>query len=528
MSGYRDLHVYVEELERHGKLIRISSEINKDTELMPLVRLQFRGLPEEERKAFLFENVTDSNGRRYAMPVLVGALAASRDIYCLGMQCEAGQLLEKWTQAQLHPIPPRLVEKGPVHEVVLQGDELLKEGQGLDRIPIPISTPGFDCAPYTTMSHWITRDPETGLRNLGNYRGHLKSSTRLGIFVIPTQDVGLHWQKCRQQGKPLQAALILGCPPHLSYTAVAKLPGLDELSVAGALAGEPVELVRCKTVDLEVPAWAEIVVEGNITTEYVEPEAPFGEFVGFIGERRFNPYFEVSCITHRRDAIYGAILSQFPPSESSKIRQMAYEPVLYKHLRHHANIDGVLDVAFHESGGAWHYIVIQLKKTNPSQPMQALNTAVGFDPTIGKIFVAVDETVDPRDPEAVNWALCYFMQPHRDMLVVQGRTGFLDHSGSPQGETDIFPFPSGNSALLIDATRKWPYPPISLPRKDLMEHAMKLWEREGLPPLRLKSPWHGYNLGKWSEELEEEAEMALRGDYFKTGEKLAQQRRRVE
>ncbi len=527
MAPYRDLHAYVAELERQNKLIRIRSKINKDTELMPMVRLQFRGLPEEERKAFLFENVTDSNGRRYEMPVLVGALAASRDIYCIGMQCEASRLLEKWMDAQRRPIPPRLVNEGTVHDVVLRGDDLLVEGNGLDRFPIPISTPGFDCAPYTTMSHWVTKDLETGQRNLGNYRGHLKARNRLGVYIYPTQDIAHHWRTCRQHSKPLQAALILGCPPHISYTAVAKLPGLDELSVAGALAGEPVELVPCKTVDLEVPAWAEIVVEGEINTDYLEPEAPFGEFAGFIGERLLNPFFEVTCITHRKDAIYGAIISQFPPSESSKIRQMASEPLLYKRLKYDANIQSVTDVAFHESGGSWHYIVIQLSKPNPGEPMQALHKAIAFE-QVAKIFIAVDETVDLRDPDAVNWAMCYYMQPHRDTVTVRFRSGFLDHSGSPQGETDIFPLPAGNSSLLIDATRKWPYPPISLPRKDLMEHAMRLWDREGLPPLKLKAPWHGYDLGKWNNELEEEAEMAMKGEYFKTGEKLARQRVKVE
>lgn len=526
-GGPRDLHEHVAELERRGKLVRFDMPINKDTELMPLVRLQFRGLAEEERKAFLFEHVTDVHGRTFAMPVLVGALAGSRDIYCVGMRCEPGEVLERWSAAQQHPIPPRLVEHGPVHEVVLQGKELRGEGNGLDRIPIPISTPGFDCAPFTTMSHWVTKDPDSGRRNLGNYRGHLKARDRLGILVVPTSDFGVQWAKYRRQGRRMEAALILGCAPHISFTAAAKLPGFDEFAVAGGLAGEPVELVRCKTVDLEAPARAEIVVEGVISTEEVEPEAPFGEFVGFMGERHLNPFFSVTCITHRRDAIYGAIISQFPPSESTKLRQMAFEPVLYRHLKVHANLP-VTDVAFHESGGSWHYIVIQIKKSNPSQAMQALHTAVGFEPTIGKIFVVVDDNVDPHDADAVNWALCYCMQPHRDMLVVRGRTGYLDPSASPLGEKDIFPPPSGNSALLIDATRKWEYPPLSLPKREYMERAQKLWEAAGLPRLNLKAPWFGENLGKWDAELEEDAERAVRGEYYQTGEKLAKQRRKAE
>lgn len=527
MAGYADLHEYLDELERRGKLVRIRRPINKDTELMPLVRLQFRGLPEEDRKAFLFENVTDANGRHYEMPVVVGSLAGSREIYCIGMQCEPHEVMERWSQAQMKPLEPRMVDSGPVHDVVLEGADLEGDGNGLARLPIPISTPGFDCAPFTTMSHWVTRDIDTGERNLGNYRGHLKAPNRLGILMVPTSDFGIQWDRYRQRGMPMPAALVIGCTPHISFTAAAKLPGLDEFSVAGALAGQPVELVRCKTVHLEVPASAEIVIEGMISTEEMELEAPFGEFVGFMGERHWNPFMNVTCITHRQDAIFGAITSQFPPSESTKLRQMVFEPVLYRHLKHNTRLP-VTDVAFHESGGSWHLIVIQLKKSNPSQAMQALNTAVGFDPTIGKIFIAVDENVDPRDAEAVNWALCYCMQPHRDLLIVQGRTGYLDPSVSPEGEKDIFPMPSGNSALLIDATRKWAYPPISLPKREFMENARKLWEAEGLPPLKLKSPWFGVDLGKWTSELEEEADLAIRGDYFKTGEKLAEQRRKIE
>jgi UbiD family decarboxylase len=157
---YRDFREHLKTLETRGKLVRIKRPINKDTELMPLVRWQFRGLEERERKAFMFENVTDAKGQRYTMPVTVGTLAATTEIYAIGMTCEPEEIHERWAQAQLHPIEPVKVNSAPAQEVVWQGHDLLG-GHGLDMIPVPISTPGFDNAPYLTSANWITKDPES-------------------------------------------------------------------------------------------------------------------------------------------------------------------------------------------------------------------------------------------------------------------------------------------------------------------------------------------------------------------------------
>jgi UbiD family decarboxylase len=527
-----DLRHHLKLLESEGKLVRIKRQINKDTELMPFVRLQFRGLPEEGRKAFLFENVTDAKGRRYGIPVAVGIMAASRQIYALSMGCEIGRLREKWAAAMQNPLPTRRVDSGRVHEVVITGNDLLKDGDGIERIPVPISTPGYDIAPYSTATHWHTADPETGIRNVGNYRSQFKAKDRLGIFVHPTQHIRMHWEKYRKLGRPMPAALVMGGPPSVAHTAVAKLPyGMDELAVSGALDGEPLDVVRCKTVPIEVPANAEIVIEGEVDTEYLEPEAPFGEYTGYMGDRVLNPFLHVTAVTMRKDAIYHAIISQMPPSESSMIRQVANEGVYYKFLKHDCNIPSVLDVAFLESGGSWQYCVIQMKKTNPSQPWQVLNAAVALDPTLAKILVAVDEDIDPRDSDSVNWALSFRMQPHLDTRITMGKASMLDHSSAPPGtithEGMAFPQPRGTSAILIDATRKWPYPPVALPRKQYMERALELWQAEGLPKLALKAPWYGYDLGYWDPEFAEEAELALRGDHYKTGAKLAGRRRRA-
>lgn len=530
MGYYKDLREHIKVLEKNGKLIRITREINKDTELMPLVRWQFRGLPEEERKAFLFENVVDVKGKKYGVPVLVASHAASREVYALGMMCKPEEIIEKFTQAQLNPIEPKIVNSGPVQEEIHIGDKLLEHG-GIEEFPVPLSTPGFDNAPYLTCANWVSKDPETGVRNIGNYRAMIKSKNRTGICCLGVQHIHVHWQKCKQKGIPLQAAIVIGASPNLSFAAVTKIPyGVDEYVVAGGIAGEPMELVKCQTVDIEVPATAEIVIEGEMPTDYREREAPFGEFSGYLGAEEMNPFFNITCITHRKNPIYNAFISQFPPSESSKIRGIGNEATYYKFLKHDCNIPGILGVVFHEQSGSDPWCVIRVRKFHSSQVWQALNGIVAFSAAYPKIVIAVDEDIDARDPDAVNWAMSFRMRPHLDIRVVPGRTILSDPSCAPPTATQeerLYPSPAGASALLVDATRKWAYPPVSLPRKEFMENAKRIWEELGLPTLRPKVPWHGYSLGWWTEENKAEAELALKGKYYQTGEKLAQERIRV-
>lgn len=527
--AYRDFRQHLKRLEDAGLLVRITRPLCKDTEIHPLVRWQFRGLEEPQRRAFFFEDVVDAKGRHYEIPLVVGALAASRDIYCLAMECTPETFLEKMSQGLKQKIPPVVVERGACQEEVHRGEGLLEHG-GLAEFPIPISTPGFDIAPYTTYSHWVTKDPDSGVFNIGNYRGQLKGPTRMGVFAAYPQHLGMHWERARDLGRPLEAALVIGAVPVISFVANSKIPyETDEYAAAGGIAGEPVELVRCLTVDLAVPATAELVIEGEIRTDCLEPEAPFGETTGYMGQQVMAYVFEVTAITHRRSPIFASIISQFPPSESTKLRQMSYEPTFYKYLRYDCNIPAVTGVAFHEACSSMNYCVIQLKKTNPAQAWQALNAAVAYDSGTGKIFVAVDDDIDPRDADAVNWAICGRVQPHRDVRVREGRTVAMDFSAVHPSETglgteQLYPPPNGASALVIDATRKWEYPPVSLPARPYMERARKIWEELGLPELHPKSPWFGYHLGYWTRENEEDAQRAVRGDYFLTGGRLLERR----
>jgi len=527
MTGYRDLRGHLKALEERGLLVRVKREIDKNTELHPLVRVQFRStLPEKERKGFLFEQVVDSKGKRYEFPVAVGVLAASPQIYAIGLQCELKDIPEKWEKALAHPIEPIIVENGPVHEVVHLGDALDREGGGLDMIPVPISTPGFDNAPYTTCSHWFTKDIETGIRNAGNYRGQIKGRRKIGCYNQPGQHLTLHLEKCKKRGVPLEAALVIGGPPVVSYATVQKVPyGIDEMAIAGGLAGEPIRLVRCKTVDLEVPAEAELVIEGKISTEFFEPEGPFGESHGHMHPREMSPYMEVTAITHRRDMIYLSFISQVTPSESSVIKKVGYDLLFLRYLQKDVGIKSVVDVKMHEPlTNLRKVIIIQMKNASEAEAWRALFSAAAFHQGVGKFIVAVDDDIDPEDTDAVLWAISYRTIPHRDVQIIHGKEkGHAPPFQYFKGTTEEyvrFEEPANDSAILINAILKQPFPPVSLPKREYMERAFQLWEELGLPPVERKKPWYGYSLGQWDEELEEEARLAVEGNHYITGEKL--------
>jgi 4-hydroxy-3-polyprenylbenzoate decarboxylase len=324
----------------------------------------------------------------------------------------------------------------------------------------------------------------------------------------------------------MPAAVVIGPTPNIGLVAVTQIPyGVSEYDVAGGIAGEPVRVVKCRTCDLEVPATAEIVIEGEVPTDYLEKEGPFGEYTGYMGMGWPSLFFNIKCITHRRNPIWNSFLSQFPPSESSLLTRVGFEAAYYKFLKHDLGLPNLIDVAFHEESGGRQFCAISLKNPTQTDAWKALNGAVALTPLHGKIFVVVDEDIDPRDPDSVIWAMCYRMQPDKDMRVTPGKAHGLDPSAAPpHDETRQHGGRPATTAVMINATRKWAYPPTSLPKKEFMERAKQIWEEEGLPPLTPKVPWFGQALGYWTEDDVMEAELALKGEHYKTGEKFAQSR----
>jgi UbiD family decarboxylase len=519
---YPDLHEHLKALDQAGLLITVERPINKDTELHPLVRWQFRGgIEERERKAFLFTNVVDSKNRKYDIPVVVGALAASREIYRIGMGCPLERINETWSRAIANPIAPNIVKEAPCHEMVFQGKAL--EGNALESLPIPISTPGWDIAPFTTLSQYITRDPDSGVQNMGIYRGQVKAPRRLGMNPSLELRPGIyaHWEKMRKRGERLPAAVVLGAPPCIAFASAQKVPeSLDELYIAGALVGMPINVVKAKTVDLLVPAEAEIVIEGFIHTDELEPEAPFGESHGHVNLQEYNAFMEVTAITRRKDAILTSIISQVTPSESSLIKRVALEPLFTDFLRNTLAIRGVKRVSMHEPLTNLRKVVavVMERNTPTTEIWRALYGAVAWNRAAGKYVIAINDDIDPDNADALLWAMSYRANPALDIQILQHR----DQGHGPRSKRNN----GEDASVLIDATLKEDFPPISLPKREYMERAKVIWEELGLPALKPQTPWFGYPLGEWPDELEQAAQLAVQGDYFKTGEELAKRRRK--
>ena len=518
-----DFQEHLAELEAQGLLVRVERPINKDTELHPLVRWQFLGgVPEDQRRAFLFTNVIDSRGRRYDMPVAVGALAASPRIYAVGMGQSVEEIGKTWMDAITQPIAPVAVTSAPCQEVVITGDDLRRPGGGLARLPVPVSTPGFDAAPYLTATLCITRDPESGIQNMGTYRAALKATDRLGVRMVAR--VGgaggyVHWLKYRSRKELMPIAIVIGCAPVVFFTGPQKLAiDTDELAVAGGLAGVPIRKIKAVTVYLDVPADAEIVIEGLIDPQVLEPEAPFGESNGYVALEAFNMPMRITAITHKRSPVFTSIISQVTPSESSVVKKVAYEPLFLTHLRDHLSIKSVLRVSMHEPlTNLRPVIFVQFARgAIRTEVWRGLHGAANLRPECGKIVIAVSEDIDPESTDAVFWSLAYRSHPMEDVHIAPYRRGVQGSQYGP-GESE--------STMLIDATQKYPMAPLALPTREYMEQARGIWNELGFPPLAAKSPWHGYTLGDWTDVWETFARRAARGEWEQNGiETLARQR----
>jgi UbiD family decarboxylase len=522
--SYPDLHDQLDALDKVGLLLKIDIPINKDTEIHPLMRWQFRGgLDENDRKAMLFTNVVDAKGKKYDIPVVIGAMGGSRTIYQIGLGHPPDQVAAVWARAMNNLIPPRTVDNAPCQQVVIEGSALDRPGCALEALPVPISTPGWDNGPYLTTSAFITKDPDTGVQNLGNYRAQVKSPRRLGMNPSVELKAGgyLHWLKYKALGRPMPTAVVVGLPPAIAYASVQKAPeAIDEISLAGGLVGSPINVVKARTVDLMVPAEAEIVIEGYIDTEYLEPEAPFGESHGHVNLAEYNGFMDVTCITRKRNAIFTSFLSQLAPSESTVMRQPGQEAIFLRHLRDHIGIKGILHVHMHMPLiGGYRVLVLQFERGTPqTEVWRGLYASVTVQRPSGKFVIATNDDIDPNNADAILWAMTFRAKPHLDMQILPYREEGHGPRDKVRGSED--------SSLLVNATLRQDYPPLSLPKRAYMERARAIWEDElKLPKLKPEAPWFGYDLGAWTDDLEHQAQLAVRGDYWETGRVIAQRRR---
>ncbi|MBM2811496.1 MAG: carboxylase [Chloroflexi bacterium] len=512
---YRDMREFLQFLDDRGKLYRFTKPVSKDTEIGPLVALQMRGIPEPERRVLLFDDVRGASGERFDMRVACGLYGASDELAVLGLGCESvTEVRDRWCNALASPMASVMVDDAPVQAVVHTGAAIAE--RGLDMLPAPVEQPGLSQIIRVGMPV-ITRDPETGVRNVGAYNAFFRDRDRIcAVMGTGTNARQYHWQTAKRRGEALPMAIVIGATPNLMAVAGVRVPyGVDEIELASALAGQPLEMVRCKTIPLEVPAHAEIVIEGLASTETLEPQLAFGEYPGYMRmERNLFPIMKVTAITHRTDPIFTPVQVGYPGMDT-KVTYMCSQATFYYRLTRDLRLP-VEDVHSFNGGS---FVVVSLKKGFGKDAWQVLNGVSTINPT-SKFVIAVDYDIDPRDLEKIVWALTWRVRPETDIVIQRGRKAGLDPSfgatGSSEGKLDAGSW-NQYFRVQIDATMAGPFAPVALPKKEYMERAREIWEETGLPRPVLNGMWWGYDLGHWNDEEQRLADLLVRGDYRAVG-----------
>ena len=469
---FQSLRDLLEYLERIGKLQRIAKMVDKDWEIACITRQVMYQTP-ERRYAMLFESIAG-----FDTPVATNTLGASRELYAmaLGLPSKNGRIdkeaiHEKWVRALTAPLQPIVVKTGPCKENIMRGNQV-----DLLRFPFPTWTPEQDAGPYLSAGSVIQKDPETGIQNAGVYRGMIKGSRRIGLLIQPAKHSGIIFQKYEAANQPMPIAIVVGPPPYLGMTSVGRVPyGVDEMSVAGALYGRPLEVVKCETVALYVPAHSEMVIEGTVYPGVREKEGPFGEFYGHMGPPAQSPIIEVSAITYRDGTIHQGFQEQMPPSEGSCIKDIAMESVLLSAMRH-CGIPGILDLYVHPMSCQSH-VVVRIKPQFPSHAKAVFSGCWAAYPNRAKQVIVVEDDCDIYNDNDVQWHVATRVQPDRDYTIWEKGTG-LPLDPSMAKEQAIY-----SGKVGIDATRKHAYPPRSLPPPAKMAQVKRAWPEYGLPPL---------------------------------------------
>lgn len=477
--AFRNHREYLAELERRGKLHRVTKPVDKSWEIGAMTHLQFQAVPEAERAGLLFENVEG-----YGFGVSSGVIGTSREVVAVALGCEPADIYDTWIRAMTDRIPPEVVDRAaaPVKEVVIKGDDI-----DLNYLPLPIFTPGRDLKPYITATSTITADPTTGVHNIGQYRFEQTTDTTMGTWFAPGSGMGIHYYNhAERENRPLPVCIAIGGDPSIILTSMGKFPySASEYDVAGGLRREPVAVVKADTNDLLVPAEAEFVIEGYVPPFERVDEGPFGEYTGFMGTRGPRPYMVVTAITHRKDPIFHTMITGVPPTEGPTVRGQVYGAMLLRALREAGEL-GIKDVHFTIGGGSWGHAIIQMKPLYPghSRKVGLLATSI-LEATAPKYVTLIDDDLDPRDAMSVEWATNFRVNPARDITIIDRCAApNLDPSSGVRGD---LPFEDRliGSKMIIDATIKTPYPEVSLPTRDFMNRAVESWHAAGLPALTL-------------------------------------------
>lgn len=448
--AFKDLREFIDELERRGLLRRIKTPVSAELEITEITDRvsKFR---DGRNVALLFENV-----RGYDMPVLINQFGSyERMALALGvdnLDAAADDIREllklpyislKNRMSIVGIIStaskainfPKYVKSAPCQEVV-------EERPNLDRIPILKCWPK-DGGAFITLPLVFTKNPKTGKRNVGMYRLQKFDSTTTGMHIHLHKNGA---ENMREAGDKIEAAVAIGTEPVTTYAATAPLPrDVDEMVFAGFLRHKSVELVKCKTVDLEVPATAEIILEGHIAPNELRREGPFGDHTGFYSLADDYPVFHVECVTHRKNPIYAATVVGKPPMEDcylAKASERIFLPLLQQLLPEILDINMPFEGVFHNC------VVVAIKKSYPMQARKVMHALWGLGQMMNvKTIIVVDAHVDVQNLSEVAWRVFNNIDAARDLEIARGPLDVLDHSS---------PMPKCGAKLGIDATKKWP------------------------------------------------------------------------
>lgn len=452
---FQSLNEFISFLESKGELVRIREALNSNLELTEIADRTVKS----QGPALLFENVILANGQKSKFPVLMNMFgSAKRMAWALGVESVeeiASQIRELLTTeppgnfweklkklpelAKLASYTPKLVSSGACQEIVMNDPDLTK-------LPVLKCWPQ-DGGPFITFGNVITKDPQTKTRNVGLYR----------IQVFGPKEAAMHWQihkvgskhyqKYKEVKEKIPVAFFLGGDPALTYAASAPLPDqIDEMLLAGFLRKKGVPMVKCKTIDLEVPADADFVVEGTVDPQ--EPlvmEGPFGDHTGYYSLADLYPKFHVTAITHRKSAVYPTTVVGPPPMEDAymgKATERIFLPMIQMNFPEIVDMNLPIEGVFH------NLALVSIKKQYPGHAKKIMHALWGTGQLMfTKCALIVDHDVDVQNYKQVCWHLLANLDPKRDFIFSEGPTDALDHASCS---------PNYGSKFGFDGTRKWP------------------------------------------------------------------------
>ncbi len=398
---FEDLRSYLSYLEKQGQLLRVSDEVDVKYDIAAGIRKT----SDVDGPALLFESVKGFPGWK-----ILGGLFATRKLVALGLGVPQEELLQRYLTLEEKRIAPEMVKSGPVKGVCWKGKEI-----DLYRLPM-VTHSEKDVGPYITIGIQIGKDTETGGRNVSIHRMLLLGKDRLSLWAPPDHHLGRMILKAEEKGRGLEVATAIGVEPALVIGSQAKVPyGVDEFAVAGGLRGAPVKLVKCETIDVEVPASAEIVIEGVTLPGERVADGPYGEYPGTYSEAKQAPVLKVTAITMRKNPIYQTALTGMPVTENHTLIEYGNAAVVYREVK--KIVPEVRAVNMTPGGTFRHHVVVAIKKRHEEEARNVILALLALG--IGlKQVVVVDEDIDIYDPVDVEWALSTRMQPDRDVIIV--------------------------------------------------------------------------------------------------------------